>query len=103
MSGVRFVEMNKKAEIQYLVVNHSKEPLSSLTVYVTLRAASAKQGQAPLARFMFRSPNLAGPLEGLTVWLVPAVENPPSTTFPHGVLKLAWGNVELSTDWRVGR
>ena len=59
VSGVRFVELNKKAEIQYLVVNHSKAPLSSLTVYVTLRAANAKQGQAPLARFMFRSPNLA--------------------------------------------
>lgn len=59
VSGVRFVELNKKAEIQYLVVNHSKAPLSSLTVYVTLRAANAKQGQAPLARFMFRSPILA--------------------------------------------
>ena len=59
VSGVRFVELNKKAEIQYLVVNHSKAPLSSLTVYVTLRASNAKQGQAPLARFMFRSPNLA--------------------------------------------
>jgi len=59
VSGVRFVELNKKAEIQYLVVNHSKAALSSLTVYVTLRAANAKQGQAPLARFMFRSPNLA--------------------------------------------
>jgi len=59
VSGVRFVELNKKAEIQYLVVNHSKAPVSSLTVYVTLRASNAKQGQAPLARFMFRSPNLA--------------------------------------------
>jgi hypothetical protein len=59
VSGVRFVELNKKPEIQYLVVNHSSAPLSSLTVYVTLRSSNSKQGQAPLARFMFHSPNLA--------------------------------------------
>jgi hypothetical protein len=28
-------------------------------VYVTLRASNAKPGQAPLARFTFRSPTLA--------------------------------------------
>jgi len=56
-----------------------------------------------LARIDLRSRTLAEPLESLTFWLVPARENPPSTTFPHGVLKLAWGNTELSTDWRVGR
>jgi hypothetical protein len=56
VSGVRFVELNETGNS---VPAHSKAPLSSLTVYVTLRAANAKQGQAPLARFMFRSPNLA--------------------------------------------
>jgi len=55
------------------------------------------------ARIDLRSRTLAEPIESLTFWLVPAVEAPPSTTFPHGVLKLAWGNTELSTDWRVGR
>jgi hypothetical protein len=55
------------------------------------------------ARIDLRARTLAEPLESLTFWLVPALENPPSTTFPHGVLKLAWGNLELSTDWRVGR
>jgi hypothetical protein len=56
-----------------------------------------------LARIDLRSRSLSEPLETLTFWLVPAIENPPSTTFPHGVLKFAWGSTELSTDWRVGR
>lgn len=59
VSGIRFVELNKKPQIHYLVVNHSSAPLQSVTVYVTLRAINAKSGQAPLARFMFRSPILA--------------------------------------------
>jgi hypothetical protein len=56
-----------------------------------------------LARIDLRSRALSEPLESLTFWLVPAIENPPSTTFPHGVLRFAWGTTELSTDWRVGR
>jgi hypothetical protein len=55
------------------------------------------------ARIDLRSRTLAEPMESLTFWLVPAVEAPPSPTFPHGVLRFAWGNTELSTDWRVGR
>ena len=55
------------------------------------------------ARIDLRARTLAEPLESLTFWLVPARENPPSKSFPHVVLKLAWGNLELSTDWRVGR
>ncbi len=55
------------------------------------------------ARIDLRSRSLSEPLETLTFWLVPTPENPPSTTFPHGVLRFAWGTTELSTDWRVGR
>jgi hypothetical protein len=55
------------------------------------------------ARIDLRSRTLAEPIESLTFWLVPALEAPPSATFPHGVLKFAWGNTELATDWRVGR
>jgi hypothetical protein len=55
------------------------------------------------ARIDLRSRTLPEPLESLTFWLVPAIEAPPSPTFPHGVLRFAWGNTELSTDWRVGR
>jgi len=56
-----------------------------------------------LARIDLRQRALPEPMESLTFWLVPAIENPPSATFAHGVLKLAWGTTELSTDWRVGR
>jgi len=55
------------------------------------------------ARIDLRQRTLAEPVESLTFWLIPAIENPPSTTFPHGVLKFAWGNTELSTNWKVGR
>jgi hypothetical protein len=58
VTGVRFVELNKKPQIHYLVVNHSSAPLSGVTVYVTLRATSSKPGQPPLSRFSFRSPDL---------------------------------------------
>lgn len=55
------------------------------------------------ARIDLRQRTLAEPVESLTFWLIPAIENPPSKTFPHGILKFAWGTTELSTDWRVGR
>jgi hypothetical protein len=55
------------------------------------------------ARIDLRQRTLAEPVESLTFWLIPAIEAPPSKTFPHGVLKFAWGNTELSTDWKVGR
>jgi hypothetical protein len=63
VTGIRIVvDFNKKSEIHYLVVNHSGSDLSDVTVYVTLRTASAKPGQPPLCRFSFRAPSL-GPFE----------------------------------------
>lgn len=56
-----------------------------------------------VARIDLRQRSLPEPLESLTFWLVPTAENAQSTTFPRGVLKLAWGSTELSADWRVGR
>jgi hypothetical protein len=58
VTGIRFMEVNKKPQIHYLVVNHSSAPMSSVTVYVTLRATNAKAGQPPIARLNFRSPPL---------------------------------------------
>src|SRR3954471_17025401 len=55
------------------------------------------------ARIDLRQRSLTEPMESLTFWLIPAIENPPSATLPHGVLKFAWGTTELSADWRVGR
>jgi hypothetical protein len=63
VTGFRFVmDLNKKSEIHYLVVNHSGAELSDMTVYVTVHAANSKAGQAPLCRFSFRSTGL-GPYE----------------------------------------
>ena len=59
VTGIRFMELNKKPQIHYLVVNHSSAPLASVTVYVTLRASHLKPGEPPLSRFSFRSPALA--------------------------------------------
>ena len=55
------------------------------------------------ARIDLRQRTLAEPVESLTFWLIPAIEPPTSTNYPHGVLKFAWGTTELSTDWKVGR
>ena len=55
------------------------------------------------ARIDLRQRTLAEPIESLTFWLIPVPVSAPSTTFPHGVLKFAWGRTELSADWRVGR
>ncbi len=55
------------------------------------------------ARIDLRQRTLAEPVESLTFWLIPAIEPQTSKTFPHGVLKFAWGTTELSTDWKVGR
>lgn len=63
VTGFRIVvDFNKKSEIHYLVVNHSAADLSDMTIFVTLRAANAKQGQPPLCRFSFKAPSL-GPFE----------------------------------------
>jgi hypothetical protein len=55
------------------------------------------------ARIDLRQRTLAESVESLTYWLIPAIEANSSKTFPHGVLKFAWGSTELAADWRVGR
>ena len=69
----------------------------------TLQWGTDYEPAQDLARMDLRSRTLTEPVESLTFWLVPAIEPAASTTFPHGLLKFAWGNTELSTDWRVGR
>jgi len=64
VTGFRIVtssaDAGKKAEVQYLVVNHSDADISDANVFITLRGA--KPGQAPLCRFSFKIPSL-GPFE----------------------------------------
>ncbi|MEX2527873.1 MAG: DUF2911 domain-containing protein [Gemmatimonadota bacterium] len=52
-------------------------------------------GRIPLS---LRTPH--EPMESFTIWLIP---NSPATEgqAPSGVLKMAWGEVELTTEWRV--
>jgi len=47
-----------------------------------------------LARIDLRTRTLREPLESFTIWLVPSGNG-------RGVLRLAWGTTELSTDWAV--
>jgi hypothetical protein len=62
-----------------------------------------KSGQAPgvpaadFARIDLRQTTLTQPLESLTIWLIPAT----ATDAARGELRLAWGTVQLSTDWVV--
>jgi hypothetical protein len=58
-----------------------------------------------LARVDLRVRQLREPLDSFSIWLVPDVERNPqggiSGGLARGVLRLAWGDVELSTDWSV--
>jgi hypothetical protein len=59
VTGFRIqAEPAKKSEVQYLVVNHTPNRFSGVTVYVTLHAASEAPGQPPLGRFEFAAPEL---------------------------------------------
>jgi hypothetical protein len=53
------------------------------------------------AKDIFRVPlrkrSLSAPLESFSLWLIPSRE----AGAPSGELRFAWGDVELSTDWRV--
>jgi len=50
-----------------------------------------------LARIDMKVRKLSEPIDSFTIWLVPATDG------PRGTLRMAWGNQELSTDWRVAQ
>lgn len=58
-----------------------------------------------LARVDLRMRQLRDPLDSFSVWLVPDVERNAqggiTGGLSRGVLRLAWGDVELSTDWSL--
>jgi hypothetical protein len=58
-----------------------------------------------LARVDLRRRQLGEPLDSFSIWLVPDVqrnaEGGIAGGLASGVLRLAWGEVELSTDWSV--
>jgi len=58
-----------------------------------------------LARVDLKARQLREPLDSFSIWLVPDVERSAqggiTGGLPRGVLRLAWGDVELSADWSV--
>src|SRR5919199_2201920 len=58
-----------------------------------------------LARVDLRVRQLREPIDAFSIWLVPDVTRDASGAItgglPSGVLRLAWGDLELTTDWRV--
>jgi hypothetical protein len=59
--------------------------------------ATADVGRVPL-----RVRTMGESFESLAIFLVPAGDAAPPA-MPRGMLRIVWGNTELSTDWRVGR
>lgn len=53
-----------------------------------------------LGRVPLRHRTLSPRLESFTMWLIPTFPQPEGEP-PSGVLRMAWGEFELSTDWRV--
>jgi hypothetical protein len=58
-----------------------------------------------LARVDLRVRPLREPAESFTIWLVPEVERDaaggPGRGLGRGTIRLAWGDVELSTEWSL--
>jgi hypothetical protein len=65
------------------------------------RPASEYDQSQDLARIPLRMRTLDGPVESLSISLIPTLVPEGSTDMPSGVLRLAWGRTELTTDWRV--
>ena len=63
VSGVRVVmDLNRRAQVQYLVVNHSDTPLTNIGLKIAVRPASPSSGLSPLFTVAARVPML-GPHE----------------------------------------
>ena len=53
--------------------------------------------QHDVGRVPLRKKSLGSPMESFSVWLIPSRDPGAS----KGELRFAWGDAELSTDWRV--
>lgn len=57
-----------------------------------------------LARVDLRSRSLTDPVESLSIYLVPTLDQPNTPPMlPKGVLRIVWEKTELTADWKVGR
>lgn len=62
-----------------------------------MAAAMTYNPASDVARIDMKQSTMAGPIETLTMWLIPSRE--PGA--PHGDLVIAWGSMRLSTGWSV--
>jgi hypothetical protein len=61
--GLRLVQdAKKRAEVRFVVVNHSAAELPDMTAKVRLRAVTSKKDEEPVGTFSFKLPSL-GPYE----------------------------------------
>jgi hypothetical protein len=98
-----------------LVVGGSRVAKGKYSLYVLPSAAgwkliiNANTGQwgteydarHDVARVDLRKRTLASAVESLSIWLIPARTQGTPAGPPSGELRFAWGDAELSTDWRV--
>lgn len=61
------------------------------------QSATAYDAAHDVARIPLRTSTLAQSIESLTIWLIPST----ATDAARGEFRLAWGTVQLSTDWMV--
>jgi hypothetical protein len=61
------------------------------------QSATAYDAANDVARIDLRTSTLAQPIESLTIWLIPST----ATDAARGELRMAWGRVQLATDWSV--
>jgi hypothetical protein len=67
VTGIRITEdASQKAQVQFLVVNHSGADIADLAGAISLKPAGAKPEQAAVASFSFKVPSL-GPYESKEV------------------------------------
>lgn len=55
------------------------------------------EAAADFARIDLRRTTLTAPIESLSMWLIPSTAAGPA----HGELRMAWGTVQLSADWKA--
>lgn len=63
----------------------------------SMQAAMTYNPANDIARVDLRQTKVTTPLETLTMWLIPSR----ASGRPHGELVIAWGNINLATDWAM--
>lgn len=95
-----------------LTIGGQRVPKGKYTLYALPTAAGWKlivnkntgqwgtdyKAEHDLVRIDLRRKILSAPVESLSIWLIPSTQR---GGVPSGELRIAWGTVELSTDWAM--